>query len=185
MLDTRIEHAQLFGGPMRVILVCALALSFFFLTSNSAFAASKRIKCPVVVDRESGEYSNSRSKYYCYEDSRDARRAGYERHSFSDDSCSPGGGDGGGGSADLNLTGPGEKKSVVFSAASGGIIAYSFPGGEEFEIDVYNAATERRVERLLETSSAGASSVVFSAQTFPIYIKVEGPGAWTAGIEIN
>lgn len=151
----------------------------------SALAANKRVECPIVVDRETGEYSGSKSKYYCYEDSRDARRAGYQRHSFSDDSCSTGGGDGDGGSSDLNFSGPGQKKSTVFSAPNGGSINFVFPGGGEFEIDVFNASSERRIQRIIETSSATTSSLPFSAQTFPIYIKVEGPGAWTAGIEIN
>ena len=89
-------------------------------------AADGRVSCPIIVDRETGKYTSSKTKYYCYEDSRSAKRKGFSKFSFSDDSCHSGGDDSSPGTG-LALTGPGEKRSVCFAAASGGTVQYSFP----------------------------------------------------------
>lgn len=160
-----------------------LALCAVPLLSVSVEAFADRVPCPVVVDRETGEFSSAKAKYRCYDDSRSARRSGFSKHSFNDDnSC--GGGGGGGGAPSLSLTGPGERRSVVFTATSGGSIDYVFPGGGEFEIKVFNASSERRVEQVFETSSASSGTATFAAQAAPVYIKVEGPGAWTATVRL-
>lgn len=179
-----------------------LTLSLGVVVSNpfgnfhsDAFAASRKVKCPVVVDRESGEYSSSSAKYVCYSRSSDARRNGYSRHDFSDDSshCSsqatptpgPSPTPGGVGTGDYNYTGPGQKDSAVFLAASGGSVTYNFPGGGQFELKVMRASTDKRVESLLEITQAGSGTVPFSAQSFPIFIKIEGPGAWEVAVDVN
>lgn len=161
-----------------------LALSSFVtFLSGYAIAEGNRVKCPVVVDRETGEYSRSAAKYRCYEDGRSARRAGYDTFQFSnDDSCDDDDDEGGSG---LSLAGPGEKETTVFLPSAGGSVLYSFPGGGEFEIKVLSASGGRRLEEVLETSTASAGTATFSAQTVPVYIKVEGPGAWTAVVTVN
>ena len=149
-----------------------------------AQAADGRVNCPIIVDRETGKFTSSKTKYYCYENSKSAKKKGFSKFSYSDDSCHAGGDDSSPGTG-LSLAGPGEKRSVVFTAASGGTVQYSFPGAGEFQISVMNASNDRRIERIVEASSAISSSTPFSAQTAPVYIKVEGPGAWTATISIN
>lgn len=167
----------------------ALLLSVTPLLAKAESSSGKLVPCPVVVDRESGKYSSSRAKYRCYSAASSARRAGFSRHSFSDDSsCVPTPAptpSGGGVSGNYLISGPGQAQSVVFSAPSGGMIAYSFPGGGKFEIKVLSASSGKRLEQVLETTQAGQSSISFTAQSAPIVVKAEGPGAWSVGITVN
>lgn len=153
-----------------------------------ADSASAKSNCPVIVDRESGSFSKSKAKYKCYKNEAQAKRAGYKKHSFSDDSsCTP--------TSILPpdakvtgtyiLVGPGEKESVVLLAPDGGTFEYFSPGDGEFEIKVLSANTGKRLESLLETTQAGNGSGAFIAQTVPITIKAEGLGSWQVGVTLN
>lgn len=169
--------------PAIALLTLHLGLGY-----DAALADSRRVRCPVVVDRETGKFSSSRAKYRCYERSRDARRQGFSQHSFDDSSCSPTPAPtppGGGVTGDFTLSGPGQRESVVFDAPNGGSVTYLFPGGGEFEVKVFNASTEKRVQELVETTQAGSGSIEFTGQSFPVFVKVEGPGAWSVGIDLN
>jgi len=171
---------------MRIVTITGLAIIALVSIVSPAAATPSPVRCPVVVDRETGKFTNSRAKYRCYASTTRAKNAGYRRHSFTDDSCmtapSPTPGAGG----DYNLVGPGQRETVVFTATSGGTVTYTFPGGGEFEIKVLNASTGARVQRLVETTQARSSiTVAFAAQSSPITVKVEGPGAWTVAVNVN
>ncbi len=172
-------------------LAVLFSLGVTLVTRGQAVAESspRRVSCPVIVDRQTGKFSESRAKYHCYSERRNARRAGYQSFSFDDSpalcSATPTpSGTPSGGSGDYNLSGPGQKSSVVFSALSGGTVTYSFPGGGDFEIKIMNASSGQRISKLVEISSAGSATVPFSNPGVPMFIKAEGPGAWTVAIDL-
>lgn len=178
------KNRNFFLLPFFVVLSALVAQQAFAQSSSS-----RRVACPVVVDRQTGKFTAARSKYHCYERRSSARRAGYSSFSFDDSpalcSATPTpSGTPSGGSGDFTLRGPGQRNSVVFSAPSGGTLTYVFPGGGEFEIKIMNASSGRRISELLETTNASSGSLPFNNPGVPVYIKVEGPGAWTVDIDL-
>lgn len=177
------------------------SLCVFGLVTN-AVAELVETKCPVVADRQTGKYSNKKSKYKCFKNKSSAKQSGYSQHSYFDDSSScsnsgvsgtptpspsstPGSGNSNVGTGDYNLNGPGQRESIVFALNNGGSVTYFFPGGGEFEIKVFNANTEKKIQEVLETYQASSGTLQLSAQSVPVYVKVEGPGAWQVAIDVN
>lgn len=182
---------------MRITTYFSLLLMGVLLSPVASMAdyvnVRRQVSCPVIADRQTGRYSSSKAKYRCYVNSSDARKAGYSRHSFVEDSsvgynCNNGSDStsiGGGASGDFNYSGPGQKETVVFSALNGGTISYTFPGGGKFEIKVLSASSGNRLQQVVETTQAGTDTVVFAPQSTPITIKIQGPGNWTAAIHVK
>jgi hypothetical protein len=176
-----------------VFSVTAGALLLAALPSIDAYAISSEVKCPVVVDRQTGKYSISKAKYRCFTKKSSATKSGYSQHSFFDDSStcsasptpSPTPSGNGVGTGDYNLSGPGERESVVFSLINGGTVTYLFNGGGEFEIKVMNANNGKKIQAVLETFQASSGTATLAPQSAPVFVKVEGPGAWSVAIDVN
>lgn len=163
-------------------------------------AQSSEVKCPIIVDRQTGKFSKKKAKYRCFKNKSEVIHSGYEKHSFFDaspSSCNPSSaptpsqtasptpGDDIDVSGDYNLSGPGERESVVFALTNGGSVTYLFPGGGQFEIKVMNANNGKKVDAVLQTFQASSGVIPLLAQSVPVFIKVEGPGAWTVAINLN
>lgn len=181
----------------RLLVVACFALGLV----SSAYAELVEVKCPVVADRQTGKYSAKKAKYRCFKNKTSAKKSGFSQHSFLDDSSSCAGSGGSTPSpspsasptpsdftltpGDYNLTGPGQRSTVVFAMSNGGSVSYLFPGGGEFEIKVFNANTDKKVQDVLETLQASSGTLSLSAQSVPVFVKVEGPGAWQVAVSVN
>ena len=184
-----------------ILLTAPIMVPLFLATSlHAADRRGTTVACPVIVDREVGSYSSSKAKYRCYRSRSLARRAGFRIHNSSDDSsCSsrciaavgtptpkPGGVTSSGLSReDFRLFGPGERETTVFSVPNGGEIFYDTGGSGRFELQVMNATSDRRLQRIIETHRDVSGEASFPAHTVPVVVKVDGSSNWTVAVRVK